>query len=94
MTSERVGTAGAIGAAHSLLTETFIIYYGDVLVDFDLNAMIRFHKQHKAALTIALSQSVPIDYGVAQLSANGRVTYFKEKPVLPEYPINMAVYWR
>jgi len=89
---ERIGTAGAIGAASPKLSDTFVIYYGDVLVDFDLRAMATFHKEHQAALTIALSKSVPIEYGVAQLSTDGRVTYFKEKPVLPEYPVSMGVY--
>ena len=69
---ERIGTAGAIGAVSSAFTETFIIYYGGVLVDFDLCAMIAFHKKHRAALTISLSKSVPIEYGVAQLSKDGR----------------------
>jgi mannose-1-phosphate guanylyltransferase/phosphomannomutase len=54
--------------------------------------MIRFHEERHAVLTIVLSKSVPIDYGVARLSAEGRVTFFKEKPVLPEYPISMGVY--
>jgi mannose-1-phosphate guanylyltransferase/phosphomannomutase len=89
---DRIGTAGALGAASKQLSETFIIYYGDVLVDFDLNEAVVFHKTHKAALTIVLSKSTPIDYGVAQLSPNGRVIYFKEKPVLPEYPISVGIY--
>ena len=88
----RLGTGGALGAASSSLTKTFVVYYGDVLVDFDLLSEIKFHRDHHAALTITLSNSVPIDYGVARLSTEGRVTFFKEKPVLPEYPICTGVF--
>lgn len=89
---DRVGTAGALRAASQHLTETFVVYYGDVLVDFDLAGEIKFHREHNAVLTITLSKSVPIEYGVARLAANGKVTYFKEKPVLPEYPVSTGIF--
>jgi NDP-sugar pyrophosphorylase family protein len=89
---DRLGTGGALGAASSSLTETFVVYYGDILIDFDLLSEIQFHRDHHAALTITFSNSVPIDYGVARLSTDGRVTFFKEKPVLPEYPICTGVF--
>ena len=89
---DRVGTAGALGAAASYLSATFLIYYGDVLVDFDLPSAVDFHRKHEAELTIILSKSVPIDYGVARLSEDGRVTFFKEKPILPEYPISTGIF--
>jgi mannose-1-phosphate guanylyltransferase/phosphomannomutase len=89
---DRVGTAGALGAASSHFSETFLIYYGDVLLDFDLSAEIKFHKDHNATLTITLSKSVPIEYGVAQMEPDGRVKFFKEKPVLPEYPVSTGIF--
>jgi mannose-1-phosphate guanylyltransferase/phosphomannomutase len=89
---DRLGTAGALGAASSHFSETFVIYYGDVLVDFDLLAEMKFHREHSAALTITLSKEVPIDYGVARLESDGRVSFFKEKPVLPEYPVCTGIF--
>ena len=89
---DRLGTAGALGAASSHFSETFLVYYGDVLVDFDLLAEIEFHHEHNAALTITLSRAVPIDYGVARIESDGRVAYFKEKPVLPEYPVCTGIF--
>jgi NDP-sugar pyrophosphorylase family protein len=89
---DRLGTAGALGAASGHLNETFVIYYGDVLLELDLNGMIEFHRRKAAALTIALSKAVPIDYGVARISADGRVSFFKEKPILPEYPISTGIF--
>jgi mannose-1-phosphate guanylyltransferase/phosphomannomutase len=90
--AERIGTAGALGVASSLLGDRFIVYYGDVLTEMDLKEMIGFHVDKKATCTIAMSTSVPIDYGVARVAEDGRVTYFEEKPILKEYPISMGIH--
>jgi NDP-sugar pyrophosphorylase family protein len=85
---ERIGTAGALGAASKLLGDRFVVYYGDVLTDMDLEAMIEYHIQKKSICTIAMSTTVPIDYGVARVAKTGRVTYFK---VIEEYPVSMGI---
>jgi NDP-sugar pyrophosphorylase family protein len=90
--AERIGTAGALGAASNLLGDRFIAYYGDVLTEMDLKEMVAFHIDRKAVCTIAMSTSVPIDYGVARVTKDGRVTYFEEKPILREYPISMGIH--
>ena len=89
--AERIGTAGALGAAADLVGDSFVVYYGDVLTDMDLRAMISFHEEKKAVCTIAMSNAVPIDYGVARVAKDGRVEYFEEKPILKEYPISMGI---
>jgi mannose-1-phosphate guanylyltransferase/phosphomannomutase len=89
--AERIGTAGAVQAAASLLGDRFVVYYGDVLTDMDLSAMIKFHESKKSICTLALSTSVPIEYGVAKVDSDGRLSYFEEKPVLREYPVNMGI---
>jgi len=88
----RIGTAGALHLAKNLLDNTFVTYYGDVLTDFDLTSMIKFHKSKKSVCTLALSKSVPIEYGVGKTNENGKLIYFKEKPILHEYPISMGIY--
>jgi mannose-1-phosphate guanylyltransferase len=90
-TAERVGTAGALHAAEDLLNERFIVYYGDVLTSVDLREMTRNHVAKKATCTLAMSTSVPIDYGVARVNQDGRIIYFAEKPVLKEYPVSMGI---
>jgi NDP-sugar pyrophosphorylase family protein len=90
-TAQRIGTAGAVGAAADLLGETFLVYYGDVLTNMNLSAMIDYHEKKKSVCTIAMSTSVPIEYGVGKVTENGRVTYFEEKPVLKEYPISIGI---
>ena len=90
-TAERVGTAGALHVAEDMLNETFVVYYGDVLTNMDLGEMIMSHLAKHATCTLAMSKSVPIDYGVARVNGDGRVTYFEEKPVLKEYPVSMGI---
>ena len=89
--AKRIGTAGAVAAAADLLGDRFLVYYGDVLTDMNLKAMIDYHVEKKSVCTIAMSTSVPIDYGVARVAEDGRVTYFEEKPVLKEYPISIGI---
>lgn len=89
--AKRIGTAGAVGAAADLLDDRFLVYYGDVFTDMDLQAMIQFHASKRSVCTIAMSTSVPIEYGVARVADNGRVTYFEEKPVIKEYPVSMGI---
>ncbi len=88
----RKGTAQAVYDARKLLDSSFVVYYGDVLTDLNLTNMIRFHKSKKAHCTLALSRSVPIDYGVGKINRTGRVVYFEEKPVLKEYPVSMGIH--
>ena len=89
--AERLGTAGALYAAQDLLNECFIVYYGDILTSMNLREMITYHNDKKATCTIALSTTVPIEYGIARVRADGRVTYFEEKPILKEYPVSMGI---
>ena len=89
--AERIGTAGALAAAENLLGDRFIVYYGDVLTNLDLRTMMNLHESKKAVCTLAMSTAVPIEYGVARVESDGRVTYFEEKPILKEYPVSMGV---
>lgn len=89
--ADRLGTAGAVGAAANVLGDRFVIYYGDVLTDMNLREMIEFHEKKKAVCTLAMSTAVPIEYGVGQVAPDGRMTYFQEKPILKEYPVSMGI---
>ncbi len=88
----RMGTAAALREASSHVDGTFVVYYGDVFTDLDLSEMIRFHKSKGAMCTLALSTGVKIDYGVGRVDRDGRIEYFAEKPILPEYPVSIGVY--
>jgi NDP-sugar pyrophosphorylase family protein len=88
--SEPLGTAGALRFVPDL-SETLLVVNGDVLTDLDPAAMIAFHHEHEAALTIATRRSsVNTDLGVIEHSA-GLVSGYREKPVL-EYSASMGIY--
>jgi NDP-sugar pyrophosphorylase family protein len=57
----------------------------------NLADMTAFHEKRRGTCTIAMSTSVPMEYGVARVDEDGRVTYFEEKPIIKEYPVSMGI---
>ena len=76
-----LGTAGGVKAAAKFLDETFIVLSGDGLTDCDVGAALDFHRRKGAEITIVLKRvPVPLEYGVVETDAGGRVKRFVEKP--------------
>ena len=76
-----LGTAGGVKRMAHYLDGPFVVHYGDVLTDFDLTAMLRFHRVKKAAATLAiLKVSRPRSAGVVEMDADARVLSFTEHP--------------
>lgn len=76
-----LGTAGSVKNAESALDDTFIVISGDALTDFDLTAIIDFHRRREALVTIALkSVENPLEFGVVIVDEHGRIERFLEKP--------------
>jgi NDP-sugar pyrophosphorylase family protein len=89
---ERVplGTAGALATVPDL-EGTFIVVNGDLLTTLDYRALVRYHKEQGAALTIAMhGKRVNIDLGVIE-SDGGFVRDYIEKPSL-RYQVSMGAY--
>jgi len=75
------GTAGAVKAAAKHLDGRFLIISGDLLTDFDLGAILRYHEEKQAVATITLTPVVdPLQFGVVITDKEGRITKFLEKP--------------
>jgi mannose-1-phosphate guanylyltransferase len=81
-----LGSAGAMQKiqTHSgFFDDTFLVVCGDAVVDLDLGALLRFHRERRAVATIALKR-VPAEqlsnYGVAVVDGEGRISEFQEKP--------------
>jgi mannose-1-phosphate guanylyltransferase len=91
--SSPLDTAGAIAFAATeagITDETFVVVNGDVLTEFDISALVKFHKQREAEGTIALTPvEDPSRFGVVPVDATGRVEAFIEKPPASEAPTNM-----
>ena len=76
-----LGTGGAVKNSERFLNDTFLVFNGDIFSDLDLTEMIRFHRAHKAKVTIALTPvEDPTAYGVVELDSRSRVKGFIEKP--------------
>lgn len=86
-------TGGAIRKALRLAEEgPVFILNGDTYFDVDLQAMLAFHLEKKAALTIASKKMTFFDrYGTIE-SDNGRITAFLEKRPADEGDINGGIY--
>jgi NDP-mannose synthase len=88
--SEPLGTAGALRAVPDL-EGAFIVMNGDVLTTVDFSALVDFHLQRRAALTIAMrTQRLDVQLGVIETD-DGAVTGYREKPSL-RYDVSMGIY--
>lgn len=79
---EALGTAGGVkNCADFYKNEDFLVISGDAACDFDLTQLMRAHKEHRPAVTIALyPHSEPLRYGLALCGRDHCVHSFIEKP--------------
>src|SRR5437667_1859303 len=76
-----LGTAGSVRLAAKQLDETFLVISGDALCDVDLSALVAFHRERGAAVTIGLkSVDNPLEFGIVVTDDEGRIERFLEKP--------------
>ena len=91
-----LGTAGAVKYAGDSLTESVVVFNGDVLTQIDLAAVIRLHRERRARATIVLTPVAdPAAYGLVETDAAGNVRRFLEKPAADEittHNINAGIY--
>ncbi|MBL0059188.1 MAG: NTP transferase domain-containing protein [Elusimicrobia bacterium] len=86
-----LGTAGALSLVPDL-NQTFIVMNGDLLTDLDFSALVKFHRESSASLTIAAHRrEVKIDLGVLEVDGERRVRGYKEKPV-SSLEVSMGIY--
>lgn len=64
----------------------FFLTYADGVADLDLTALVARHEQTGATMTMTVVRP-ELNFGVAQLDADGMVTGFQEKPVA-EFSVN------
>ncbi|MDQ1239913.1 MAG: mannose-phosphate guanylyltransferase, partial [Thermodesulfobacteriota bacterium] len=76
-----LGTAGGLKANESFFQDgTFIVANGDIVMDFELEEAVRFHKTQKALATlILLRQQKPFRFYPVRIDENGRLVHFKEE---------------
>jgi NDP-sugar pyrophosphorylase family protein len=76
-----LGTAGAIKYAEEFLTDSVVVFNGDVLTQIDLADVIALHRSRRARATIVLTPvENPRAYGLVETDRDGNVRRFLEKP--------------
>jgi NDP-sugar pyrophosphorylase family protein len=89
--NDPLGTAGSLAMIPGL-DETFLAMNGDILTTIDYQALIRHHREQRAALTIAMHRKdVKIDLGVLETDDEGKLVSYNEKP-LYSFDVSMGIY--
>ncbi|MFW9260542.1 MULTISPECIES: sugar phosphate nucleotidyltransferase [unclassified Nostoc] len=98
---EAIGSAGGMRRIQDFspfFDDTFVVLCGDALIDLDLTAAVKWHKE-KGAIATIITKSVPKEevssYGVVVTDEDGRVKAFQEKPSTEEAlstNINTGIY--
>src|SRR6187200_1449779 len=84
-----LGTGGAIRYAGDSLTDSVVVFNGDVLTEVDLGAVLRLHRERRAKATIVLTPvENPRAYGLVETDASSNIQRFLEKPGEDEITCN------
>ena len=85
-----LGTAGALSLLEEV-DEPLLVMNGDILTRVDFRALLHFHREHKADLTVCVRQyELSVPYGV--IDTDGvNVKGISEKPVVRQF-INAGIY--
>ena len=77
-----LGTAGSVkNAEDALRSGPFLVISGDALTDFDLTALVAYHKKQGALVTVGLARVPnPLEFGIIIADDDGRIQRFLEKP--------------
>ncbi len=91
-----MGTAGAYKYSHEHLSQTTVVFNGDILTDVGIADIIASHRERKASATIAVAPvEDPGAFGLVEADDDGRVRRFVEKPEPREITgntINAGIY--
>ena len=101
LVGEALGSAGGLRRIQDFnpfFDDTFIVLCGDALIDLDLTAAVKYHRE-KGAIATIVTKSVPREdvpsYGVVVTDEEGRIKAFQEKPSVEEAlstEINTGIY--
>jgi len=93
-------TAGRMLRAKKFIDDdNFIVYYGDIITNFNLSSMIKIHEKNvlhdKCICTLAMSDSASLEVGVGMHEkGTSRLICFKEKPKvsdISDFKVNVGI---
>lgn len=75
------GTAGALGAFGRYLTDRFILLYGDVFTNINLDRFSEYHREKNALVSAVVHHTHhPRDSDLVEVSTRGKITKLMFKP--------------
>jgi NDP-sugar pyrophosphorylase family protein len=82
--SESRGTIDELLCAqrNGLITDTFILRYGDDLTEVSFKDLVSYHKARKAIATLPFTMELRLPVGILKTGKNGIIQGFIEKPKL------------
>jgi mannose-1-phosphate guanylyltransferase len=101
LVGEALGSAGGMRRIQDFspfFDDTFVVLCGDALIDLDLSAALKWHREKGAIATIVMNTVDPSEvssYGVVVTDEEGRIKAFQEKPSVEEAlsnTINTGIY--
>lgn len=101
LVGEALGSAGGIKKIQDFnpfFDDTFVVLCGDALIDLDLTAVIKKHRESGAIATVVTKSVAKEDvssYGVVVTDEKGRILQFQEKPSVEKAlstEINTGIY--
>ena len=76
-----LGTSGSLKEIENTISDTFILLYGDTMIDIDFNDLLKFHYEKGGIATLVVHPNDhPFDSDLLDLDDNDRVTSFFSKP--------------
>jgi len=76
-----LGTAGSVKLLEGLINDRFLVFYGDVVMDFDIESFIEFDKKYKSVgTTLIHPNDHPHDSDLLEVDENNKVTNVLPKP--------------
>jgi mannose-1-phosphate guanylyltransferase len=101
LVGKAMGSAGGMKRIQDFapfFDDTFVVLCGDALIDLDLTAAVKWHRE-KGSMATVVMKSVPKEevssYGVVVTDKEGRIQAFQEKPSMTEAlsnNINTGIY--
>ncbi|MFT3751976.1 MAG: HAD-IIIA family hydrolase [Paludibacter sp.] len=79
--TQPLGTAGALAYLTEDLTEEFFVFYGDTVMDIDMDRMLQFHKTRNSVATLFIHPNDhPYDSDIVEIDEHGKVKNIHNKP--------------
>jgi mannose-1-phosphate guanylyltransferase / phosphomannomutase len=76
-----LGTAGSVKEIEHVISDTFLLLYGDTMIDINLNDLINFHKEKGGIATLVVHPNDhPYDSDLLEINEDNLVTSFYSKP--------------